>query len=201
VPVTPTGQSDTLSVDGDGGHLLVAQAPDLTRTAGGDSAWLSRYARRKKLEFFFRKVPSDASILDVGCASGWVKRWAQERGWSNVTGSDLTPPADVVGDIRNWRQLGLSAHSFDIIVAFEVVEHEDLATALHELLKPDGRLMVTTPVPRLDWACKAMERLGLLQRRTGEHTHLIDLRDYPEFRIIDRRVKGLVAQWAILSPL
>lgn len=163
-------------------------------------AWLSRYARGRKLDFFFSAIPKDAAILEVGCADGWVGRWARARGWTNLTGLDLEPPADVVGDINTWRDLGLRAHSYDVIVAFEVVEHGDFALALHELVKPDGRLMVTTPVPRLDWACQLMERAGLLQPRGGEHSHLVDLREYPKFRVLDRRVKGLVAQWAVLAP-
>jgi 2-polyprenyl-3-methyl-5-hydroxy-6-metoxy-1,4-benzoquinol methylase len=178
----------------------MAQASSVTRIKDRHPGWLSRYARKKKLEFFFQYVRKDAAILDVGCADGWLKEWARVRGWWNVTGVDLVPPADVVGDISKWRQLGLPDHSFDVIVAFEVVEHGDLAEALCALLKPDGQLMVTTPVPSLDWACKVMEGMGLLQRRTGEHTHLVDLRNYPRFRVVERRTKGLVAQWAILAP-
>jgi len=171
-----------------------------TSTLKDHSAWLSQYARMKKLEFFFQGIPKDAAVPDVGCADGWVQQWAQPRGWSNIIGADLVPPADVVGDIRSWRQLGLAAHSFDAIIAFEVVEHGDLAAVLRDLLKPAGRLSVTTPVPHLDWACKAMEAMGLSQRRTGPHTHLVELREYPGFRVVDRRVKGLVSQWAILEP-
>lgn len=163
--------------------------------------WLSRYARQKKLQFFFQGIPKDASILDVGCADGWVRRWADERGWTRLVGVDLRPPADIVGDVTRWRDLpGFAPHSFDAIVAFEVVEHGDLAQALHELLRPGGRLLATTPVPRMDWACKALESIGVLQRRTGEHSHLVDLRQYPNFDVVERRVKGLMSQWGILIP-
>jgi 2-polyprenyl-3-methyl-5-hydroxy-6-metoxy-1,4-benzoquinol methylase len=110
-------------------------------------AWLRDYARRRKLEWFFAAVPKDAVVLDVGCADGWVGRWLRSRGWTSVTGVDLEPPADHVGDVRAWPELGLPARGFDVIVAFEVVEHGDLADALHDLLKPDGQLFATTPVP------------------------------------------------------
>lgn len=162
--------------------------------------WLSRYARGKKLDYFFAQISKDAAILDVGCADGWVERWARPRGWTNVTALDLQPPADIVGDVRRWRELGLRPHSFDAIIAFEVVEHGDLAAALHALLKPGGRLMATTPVPRMDWACKLMESVGVLQPRNGEHSHLVDLRRYPHFDTVERQVKGVVSQWGILAP-
>jgi 2-polyprenyl-3-methyl-5-hydroxy-6-metoxy-1,4-benzoquinol methylase len=162
--------------------------------------WLSRYARTKKLPFFFERIPRDASILDVGCASGWVEAWASPRGWDGIVGIDLSPPADIVGDVRDWKELGLEPHSFDVIVAFEVIEHCDMASALLDLLKPDGLLMVTTPVPRFDWVCKALETARILQPRVGPHSNLVDLRDYDGFSVVDRRVKAVIAQWGVLRP-
>lgn len=162
--------------------------------------WLSRYARRRKLEHFFARIPSDARVLDLGCAGGWVKEWAEEHGYQNVIGIDLEPPADIVGDVNAWSDLGLEGASFDYIVAFEVVEHGDLAESVRQLLKPGGELLATTPVPRLDWACRLLEWLGVLQKRTGPHSHLVDLRHYPGFNVVEWRVKGLLSQWAVLTP-
>jgi 2-polyprenyl-3-methyl-5-hydroxy-6-metoxy-1,4-benzoquinol methylase len=165
------------------------------------SSPISELARRKKLEFFFARIDPAARILDVGCADGWVGRWAREAGYADVTGIDVVPPAEIVGDVRDWRALGLAAHSFDVVIAFEVVEHGDYAGAIHDLLKPDGRLMATTPVPRFDRVCRIAEKAGLLQSRTSPHTHLIDLRHFPEFDCAERVVRGGVAQWAVLRPL
>jgi 2-polyprenyl-3-methyl-5-hydroxy-6-metoxy-1,4-benzoquinol methylase len=176
---------------------LVVPRSATSKARGG---WLSRYARRRKLEFFFPRIPPDARILDVGCASGWVEAWAEPRGWHGIVGIDRRPPADVVGDVNDWKALGLEPHSFDVIVAFEVVEHGDIGNALLDLLKPDGMLMATTPVPRMDWCCKLLEGAHLLQRRTGPHTDLVDLRAYPGFSVVERRVKGVIAQWAVLQP-
>ncbi len=171
-----------------------------TRSATRDSGWLSRYARGKKLEYFFAQIAKDAAVLDLGCADGWVGKWAQERGWANVVGIDVVPPADIVGDVHDWRRLGIAPHSFDAVVAFEVVEHGDLAAPVREILKPDGQLMATTPVPRFDWVCKCLEAVGVLQRRSGPHTNLVDLRAYPGFAPRRWRTKGLISQWGILVP-
>ncbi len=168
--------------------------------AGPAGGWLSRYARRKKLDFFFRRIPPDARILDVGCAGGWVRQWAEPRGWTHIRGIDLCAPADIVGDVKRWPELGLEPHSFDVVIAFEVIEHADMAQALCDLLKPDGMLMATTPVPRLDGVCKALERMGALQPRTSAHSHLVDLRSYPHFDVVERQVRGVVAQWGVLRP-
>jgi 2-polyprenyl-3-methyl-5-hydroxy-6-metoxy-1,4-benzoquinol methylase len=160
--------------------------------------WLSRAIREKKCSYFFSYVSKDAKILDVGCADGWVGRWAREHGWTDLTGLDVVPPADVVGEIERWDELGLGPHSFDVVVAFEVVEHGDFAGHLHELVKPGGLLLVTTPRPQWDWLCQVLEWMRILQKRTGPHSHLVDMPDYPGFQVVAYTVRGLVSQWAVL---
>jgi 2-polyprenyl-3-methyl-5-hydroxy-6-metoxy-1,4-benzoquinol methylase len=158
---------------------------------------LSDLARRKKANFFFRDLPADARILEVGCGSGWVREQLREAGLTNYVGLDLVPPADVVGDVREWRSLGMKPESFDAIVAFEVVEHVDCFQACHDLLKPGGRLLITTPVPHRDWVMKCLERVGLNQKRTSPHDHLVYLEKVPLFG--EKRVKVVagLSQWGV----
>jgi len=156
---------------------------------------ISDYARRKKIEYFFADIPKDARILEVGCGSGWVGAYLKQHGWTNYTGVDLFPPADFVGDLHNWRELGLQPESYDVIIAFEVIEHVDLFQEMFDLLKPGGQLLVTTPVPHMDWACKTLERLGLNQVRTSPHDHLIYFKDIPLFEPVDTRIVKLIGQW------
>lgn len=160
---------------------------------------LSSYAAGKKMEYFLRDVPKDAAILEVGSGSGWVGPYLQRHGWHNYLGLDLAAPADIVGDIRDWRALNLHPDFFDVILAFEVVEHVDCFDACYELLRPGGKLMVTTPVPHMDWAMKMLEWIGLNQKRTSPHDHLIYLNDVPRFESrVTRTVAGL-AQWGIFT--
>jgi SAM-dependent methyltransferase len=112
---------------------------------------------------------------------------------------DLAPPADIVGDIREWRSLGLEPASFDAIVALEVVEHVDCFQECWDLLRPGGLLLLTTPVPEMDWACKLLEALGLNQRRTSPHDHLIHFDDIPLFQPVETSVKGFIAQWGVFA--
>jgi len=156
---------------------------------------LSDYARRKKIEYFFQDIPKDARILEVGAGSGWVGDYLKQHGWTNYQSIDIVPPADVVGDLRNWRQLGLEENSFDVIIAFEVIEHVHIFQEMYDLLRPDGRLLVTTPVPHMDWACKTLEAVGLNQKRTSPHDHLIYFKDIPLFEPVDTRVVKLIGQW------
>jgi 2-polyprenyl-3-methyl-5-hydroxy-6-metoxy-1,4-benzoquinol methylase len=152
------------------------------------------------LDYFLPKIDPAARILDIGCADNWFKQAARDRGRLNVIGLDLRPPADIVGNVFEWRSLGLEAHSFDVIVAFEVFEHGDFAETAWDLLHPNGLLMVTTPIPRMDPVCKVLERMHLLQRRTSVHSHLCDLRHLSSFDVVERQTKAAVSQWGVLRP-
>jgi 2-polyprenyl-3-methyl-5-hydroxy-6-metoxy-1,4-benzoquinol methylase len=160
---------------------------------------LSSHARRKKIRFFLDGIPRDAAVLEVGSGSCWVGQYLRANGWTNYTGLDLVPPAEVVGDVLEWQKLGLRAGSFDWIIAFEVVEHVDCFQACYDLLKPGGRLAITTPLPHMDWLLKFLEALGLNQRRTSPHSNLVYLDRVPLFAHKEiRRVAGL-SQWAVFT--
>lgn len=99
---------------------------------------LSQYARKKKIEYFLKRIPKQARVLEIGSGSGWVGNYLKQNGWSNYVGIDVVPPADIVGDIRDWKSLRLGEQSFDVIIAFEVIEHIDCFKECYELLKPRG---------------------------------------------------------------
>jgi 2-polyprenyl-3-methyl-5-hydroxy-6-metoxy-1,4-benzoquinol methylase len=181
----------------DGAAPLTASDPPRQNRRLGP---LSGVARRGKLKFFLPRLDKEARILDLGCGDNWFKVQAAERGWANVVGIDLAPPADIVGDVFQWQRLGLEPHSFDAIIAFEVMEHGDFTGPILDLLKANGQLMATTPVPGVDPLLKVLEGLWLLQKRSSPHTHLTDLRRLEEFDVTDWRVKAGVSQWAVLHP-
>ena len=161
-------------------------------------AALSDYARRKKIDYFLEPLPKDARILEIGCGSRWVGDYLRSHGWNNYVGADLVSPADVVGDIREWRTLGLEPASFDVIVAFEVIEHVDFIQEAYDLLKPGGLLLLTSPVPHMDWAMKLLEGLGLNQRRTSPHDHLVYFERIRLFEPVRLTCKAGLSQWGIL---
>jgi 2-polyprenyl-3-methyl-5-hydroxy-6-metoxy-1,4-benzoquinol methylase len=163
---------------------------------------LSAYAQVKKIEFFLAPLPRDASILEIGCGSMWVSEYLRGNAFSNYVGLDMSPPADVVGDIRDWAALGLSPESFDVIVAFEVIEHVDFTREAWDLLKPGGLLLMTSPVPHMDWVMRILEVVGLNQRRTSPHSNLTYFEAIPRFEPVSILRKAGLSQWGILrKPL
>ncbi len=104
-------------------------------------------------------------ILDLGCGRGWLSHAL--RGYGDVLGTDI-----VAASVERARELfpdlsfvrtdlqGLSrshgTESFDLVVSSEVLEHveadekRDFMHAIHQLLRPGGYAIITTPRGELE---------------------------------------------------
>ena len=160
---------------------------------------LSNFAQQQKIKYFLKQIPLESKILEIGSGSGWVGDYFKLNGHTNYTGIDIVPPADVVGDICKWNELGLQPSSYDFIIAFEVFEHVNCTTECYELLKQSGKLLVTTPVPHMDWVMKILEFIGLNQKRTSPHDHLIYLQRIDCFTQKEIKIITFLAQWGIFT--
>ena len=134
---------------------------------------ISEISRKHKLKLLLKYLRSGASILEVGAGSAWFSEQLRKRGYV-VTTLDLVPPADIVGDINQWKQLGIRPHSFDVVVALEVVEHIDCLATLRSVCKVGGLIMLSSPHPKWDWTMKILEFLHFNQKRTSAHVNLTD---------------------------
>ena len=159
---------------------------------------LSKIAQTKKIKYFINDIPKTAKILEIGYGSGWLRDHMKKNGWEAYVGLDAFGYADIVGDIKNWRRLGLTPGSFDVIIAFEVVEHVQCFQECFDLLRSGGLLMLTSPVPHFDWLCRLLEIIGLNQKRTSQH-RCIYFKDIPLFTPLKLQTVGLLAQWGIFQ--
>jgi SAM-dependent methyltransferase len=103
----------------------------------------------------FERFGGTGRILDIGCGQGDFLHLAQQRGWA-AYGSEFSPAA--VALCRN-RGLNVTAGDlaeadfgtdfFDVITAFEVLEHVNepvkLLAQVRRLLRPGGLFYLTTP--------------------------------------------------------
>jgi hypothetical protein len=160
-------------------------------------ALLSRYARGRKLAFLLERIRPGQSVLEIGPGERWLGPALADGGVGGYRCVDLNVPADFVGDVRDWKRLGIPEASFDFVVALEVVEHVPCFDAIFALLKPGGHAFLTSPVPRWDPVCAFLERLGLSQRRTSPHDHLIDFERVPLLEPVLLKRVGFLSQWGL----
>ena len=121
---------------------------------------MNMYDTNKRLDVIFNELLveniSGKKLLDAGCGTGWFSKLACQRG-ARVTSMDLGEKllSKVALKCQSQRVIGsildmpFDDNSFDIIISSEVIEHvPEPAKALKELfkvLKPGGKLILTTP--------------------------------------------------------
>jgi SAM-dependent methyltransferase len=102
-----------------------------------------------------RQVGTPATVLDVGSADGPSVGWLGSG--ARRVALDIDPRGLAPGDVcASAMQLPFADASFDVVAAFDVVEHcESESAVLAELvrvLRPDGRLLVSVPAYQWAWS-------------------------------------------------
>lgn len=119
-------------------------------------------------------LPADKSIniLEIGCNKGFFLTWLRGKGYTNLTGIDLSP-----GDLEEAKHYtGLpnlycmdaldyikdKNETFDLIIFRAVFEHiekiysEHFLQSVGKALKPNGTVLIE--VPNMDWFIASHER-------------------------------------------
>jgi 2-polyprenyl-3-methyl-5-hydroxy-6-metoxy-1,4-benzoquinol methylase len=124
----------------------------------GDRKKSSRQELRAKKHFrrLARSMPTPGDILEVGAGDGYFLNAAKEAGW-RVQGLELSQPR--IEQAKQWFGIDLQPHdllkadlkaeSFDAIAMFQLIEHvhdpRAILKRVHQLLRPGGVLMLSTP--------------------------------------------------------
>jgi len=94
-------------------------------------------------------------ILDIGCATGALLARLRGRGW-RVTGVEISPSAEYAQKERGLdiktvplEENHFPSSHFDVIHASHLIEHlndpRSFLNEVYRILKPDGRIFITTP--------------------------------------------------------
>lgn len=118
----------------------------------------------------------EAAILDVACGGGKLLYFLKSRGYTNLSGVDISPEQaalsrqviEHVVEADAIEFLESHEHKYDFIVGLDIVEHfkKDevlrFLDACHNALRLGGRLILQTPNAESPWGMKI---------RYGDFTH------------------------------
>ena len=138
---------------------------------------MNRYEVAKRLRLVFDEGLGDLNVagrelLDAGCGTGLFSQVATERG-ARVTSLDVGDAllAQVARKCNSVRVVGdvtampFDPDSFDVVICTEVIEHtldpERAVAELARVLRPGGRLVVTTPNRAWRWSVTVAGALRL----------------------------------------
>jgi len=133
---------------------------------------LDRFLQRWRILKAKPFIPVGSRLLDVGCADGFLYKKYSSR-IADYVGIDPILKSStrhenyqlIAGRYPNDLPKG---PPFDVITMLAVVEHlsealqEQLAAAIFHDLAPKGRLIVTTPSPRVDPMLHVMKRIKII---------------------------------------
>ncbi len=108
-----------------------------------------------------RLIPKDAKVLELGCASGYLSGYMEQKLGCRVTGLEADPVATAIAaqrcsevhtvdlDAPDALESARASAPYDVLFAAAVLEHlkypERLLQNAHALLKPGARVIVSLP--------------------------------------------------------
>lgn len=111
----------------------------------------------KRLLQLCKDLPDDARILDVGCGDGFHLKLLKKYGKASWTlegvdvdkrAAEMAEKAGLKVHLGNIEELDLPKNSYDLAIMFQTIEHvekpEKVLSAVLEILKPGGKLVVVT---------------------------------------------------------
>lgn len=141
-------------------------------------SWLDRLIAYVRQNSILQELPSQPIVLDLGCGyDGRLLHSMQDR-IIRGTGVDLsTDPAAQTDKItlikgRIDEPLPFPNSSFDLVTALAVIEHverpEVMLAEICRLLKPGGKLLLTTPSKYGKWPLELLARFSLISKQEIE---------------------------------
>jgi 2-polyprenyl-3-methyl-5-hydroxy-6-metoxy-1,4-benzoquinol methylase len=120
-------------------------------------SWQSNPVTNLRLQKILALAGNSQRILDVGCYDGTIAKLLQNQG-NTVVGIDISSSAVILAKKQGINAININIEEsqipdrlgkFDVIIAGEIIEHifdtDAFISKLHKALKPNGRLILTTP--------------------------------------------------------
>ena len=162
---------------------------------------IERQEIRRLRQTIVTEVPPKGWILDVGCGGAWLAKQLVPKG-RRVISMDIsdinpikalrqTPATNHAAVVADVYALPFSPGSIDCIVASEIIEHvpdpKTFLSHLYQVLRPGGRLIVTTPYNELIRTSLCIH----CNRLTPHNAHLHSFTEDSFRRILPAGIKGV----------
>jgi len=141
-----------------------------------DHHWWFR-ERRKLLARELRRLRPPGRALDLGAAGGGNTRVLIEHGWDTLAGDFSEAAVQIALDRGvnaihlDARALPLASGQFDLVTAFEILEHIDedqlAAAEIRRVLRPGGTALITVPCDMRLWSAHDVA-VGHVRRYTRQ---------------------------------
>ena len=142
--------------------------------------WLDRYLQKWRIREARRELPPGARVLDIGTHDGTLFALSGARGVGIDPELPAVAPIPGVTLVKGSFPMDLPKlpdESFNAVTALAVIEHvpeSDLpkwSEAIARLLVPNGRLIITVPVPAVDEILHVLMRLHLVAGMAAHQHH------------------------------
>jgi len=151
-------------------------------------------SQKIKLNLILPYLDKKQKIIDLGCGNMWLTTFLREKGYHCVGFADKKP-ADIIGDVKTYP---FKKNQYDVVIALEMIEHVNCFVEIETMLKPEGILIISSPVPHFDWLCRVLERLHIFQDRETPHCNLFYLKDVP-FKPVRKIVLFGINQFGVFT--
>lgn len=181
------------------------------------------YAKLKEAENALEIKEGDA-IIDVGCGSGLFSHFLANHKGTQVIGVDGNANAlefarrKYLNTNLEFKQglideLNLPKNSFDKIVFLEVIEHisleqgKQVMRTFHDLLKPGGKVVISTPNrkslwPLIEWTFDILKVVPNMGEEQHEHLYsgkeLQEIGEAAGLKSIKKNTINTLAPWLAL---
>jgi 2-polyprenyl-3-methyl-5-hydroxy-6-metoxy-1,4-benzoquinol methylase len=144
----------------------------------GTEGLLSPYLRNKRIHAVIPHL--QGRVLDFGCGGGLLAKLIDCKKYLGVEIDEISlqKAKSMFPTHQFSRSLPNAGEKFDTVVSLAVIEHvEDPASFLRELSEflNNGKLVITTPHPSVDWVHGLGATIGLFSKHANEeHGDLLD---------------------------
>lgn len=140
-------------------------------------------------------------ILDLGCGDGWFVKKLSELEGIEAMGVDINLKEETKNLLKiSAYRLPFFSNSFDYVLTIEIIEHlhPKVYKEIKRVLKPGGKLIVTSPKPKWNWLIELLSSVGLADDLVTPHLNCVYPEDLP-FKLIKKQSFMLIEWFGVFE--